>query len=44
MSVAKYRKKVCCPNDGIEVDYSGEGFAVIICQWLDYPHACVVVW
>ena len=28
--MAKYRKQVCHPNNGIEVDDRGEGFVVVI--------------
>jgi hypothetical protein len=28
--MAKYRKKVCCPNNGIEVENSGGGYTIVI--------------
>ena len=39
--LAKYQKKMWCLNDHIKVDDGSRGFIII---WLDYLHACVVIW
>ena len=38
-SILIYRKKICCTNDGIKMNYSSKGFAFISVQFKS-PHPC----
>ncbi len=42
--LSEYWKKVCCSDNGIEVDDGGEFCAIFMYIRFNYPHAGVLIW